>query len=253
MYCLVETRAFLPCSGGARSLCMSANKCGTTISKAARWSGSQHCGDCAPRTCWRWVRDGVASSRKGSGCYRRNFFFRNWFQNFAFWCRERQLVCKMVLWNANNWCCIEGDLPVGQSWGKGFTAGAQPPFPSPDIALASSALLPWLRFCVVGTSRINDRNFPFWQIRQAFNWNWRVQYATYLSLILMQGIWRDGIADVRHQIGRTCIEHRGTSGSLLWWTVGNSLWWYIRQHWCRCCLQQSWTRVRIVQHKIIIF
>jgi len=38
------------------------------------------------------------------------------------------------------------------------------------------------------------------------------------------------IAVVRYQIGRKCVEHRGTSGSLLWWTVGNSLRWYIRQH-----------------------
>ena len=64
----------------------------------------------------------------------------------------------------------------------------------------------------------------------------------------IQAKWRDNIACDRYQIGSKCVEHRGTCGSQLQWTFGNSLRWYIRQHWCWCCLQQPWPGVRIVQH-----
>ena len=134
MYCLVEARAFLPCSGGARSLCMSANKCGTTISKAARWSGSQHCGDCAPRTCWRWVRDGVASSRKGSGCYRRNFFGEIDFKILpsdavsASWCAK--WYCGTRITGA----ALKATCLSGTAEAKGLQQGHSPPSP-PLISL----------------------------------------------------------------------------------------------------------------------
>jgi len=41
----------------------------------------------------------------------------------------------------------------------------------------------------------------------------------------------------RRQVSRTFVEQRRTIGSQLQRILGNSLWWFIWQYWCQCCLQ----------------